>query len=160
MDVKKQLEAIEEMEAANERNVEEFKRKQEKLLAVYVDVYGKGDVRKVRIHRDLEEYYRLLKCTTVDMPTRWIGGKPFIVICDDEGLFRADRRVSALDGREVMFVGNLLIVAFDGAEDIRGLTDEEAAHVMKRVGGIGTMTPNGGIQIWQVLKGVKYRKEG
>ena len=156
MDVKKQLEAIKEMEAENNRRVDNFNQ-DEKITAVLVDVYGTGRIKKIRIRSELEDYYRVLKCRTVDMPTRWIGGKPFTFICDDEGLFVDGCKVSALDSDdEPALVGNLLIVAYDGGEDVRGLTDEEVRHVMQHRGGRGRMAPSGGIEIWEVLKDVEY----
>lgn len=162
MDIKKELEIMKEIEAANKRHVEEWKKQQEadKMLAVFVDVYGTGRVKKVRIRRDLDEYYRLLKCTTVDMPFRWIGGKQFVFICDDEGAFRKDCKPSARNGDEVMLVGNLLVVAFDGHEDIRGLTEDEVKHIMKHVTGLGRMDKRGAVDIWSVLTDVTYMREG
>ena len=161
MDVKKQLEAIRDMDEANERRVEEFKQ-EDKILAVYVDVYGKGRATKKYIKPDLDEYYRLLDCTCIDMPTRWIGGKPFIIICDDEGMFRSDRKVSAVDANgEPALVGNLLVVAFDGREDVRGLTDDEADMILvEHVTGRGRMDKRGRTAIWEVLKDVQYTRRG
>ena len=162
MDIKKELEIMKEIEAANKRHVEEWKKQQEadKMLAVFVDVYGTGRVKKVRIRPELDEYYRLLKCTTVDMPFRWIGGKQFVFICDDEGTFRKDCKLSARNGDEVMLVGNLLVVAFDGHEDIRGLTEDEVTHILKHVTVLGRMDKRGAVDIWSVLDGVTYTWEG
>ena len=124
---------MKEVKEANERHLQEWK--DSMMLAVYVDVYDTGRAKTIRIARDLEEYYRLIGCDTVTMPMRYIGGKQFIIIADDEGTFRKDCRVSAMNGDDPMLVGNLLVVAFDGVEDIRGLTREEADHVLRHTKG-------------------------
>lgn len=162
MDVKHKLEVMREIEEANKRHLQEWKDHQEegKILAVFVDVYGpKKCAEKVYIRRDIDEYHRLLQCTVLDMPFRWIGGKPFVIICDDEGTFREDCRVSARNGNEIMLVGNLFVVAFDGNEDIRGLTPDEADHVMQhteRLTGL-CMTASGiKAERWTALRDVTY----
>lgn len=161
MNIKRRLEIMKQVEKANARHIAEWKKAQQegKMLAVLVDVYGKGNVRTVRVRDDLDEFYRFLQCTTIDMPTRYIGGQAFILICDDEGLFRADRKPSARNGNEVMLFGNLLVVKYAGEGEIRGLTPEEVAHVMRNVGGLGMFVNGGCVEVWQVLKNVTFGKE-
>ena len=36
----------------------------------------------------LEEWYRLIKCSLIDIVSREIGGRYYDVIVDDEGLYR------------------------------------------------------------------------
>lgn len=157
MDIKRELEVMKEVKEANERHLKEWK--DSMMLAVYVDVYDTGRAKTIRIARDLEEYYRLIGCDTVTMPMRYIGGKQFIIIADDEGTSRKDCRVSAMNGDEPMLVGNLLVVAFDGVEDIRGLTKEEADHVLRRIKGRGRMDEKGRLDIWEILTDVTYSEE-
>ena len=157
MDIKRELEVMKEVKEANERHLQEWK--DSMMLAVYVDVYDTGRAKTIRIARDLEEYYRLIGCDTVTMPMRYIGGKQFIIIADDEGTFRKDCRVSAMNGDEPMLVGNLLVVAFDGVEDIRGLTREEADHVLRHTKGRGRMDEKGRLDIWEILTDVTYSEE-
>ena len=157
MEIKRELEVMKEVKEANERHLQEWK--DSMMLAVYVDVYDTGRAKTIRIARDLEEYYRLIGCDTVTMPMRYIGGKQFIIIADDEGTFRKDCRVSAMNGDEPMLVGNLLVVAFDGVEDIRGLTKEEADHVLRHTKGHGRMDEKGRLDIWEILTDVTYSEE-
>ena len=42
----------------------------------------------VQIEPNLENYYKLLDCKTIDITTRYIGGKPYDIIVDDEGLLK------------------------------------------------------------------------
>lgn len=82
----------------------------------------------------LEAYYAALDCTCIDIVTRRIGGRPFCIVCDDEGLLRSDPQVSALDARgRPMLVGRLFVVQDGGEGDLRSLTDEEAAHVLLHI---------------------------
>ena len=163
MNTKQKLAVMKQNEEANKRHVEEWKKEmqKEKLLAVFVDVYNECRARKIRVDHDLEAWYKLLDCQWVEMPLRWIGDKPFIIICDEEGTFRSDCKVSARNGDEVMLVGNLLVVAEGDTEegDIRGLTEQEAKYVMDHVRAIARMDKNGALDLWQVLTDVKYFKD-
>lgn len=84
------------------------------LKAVLIDVYNEK-VEIKDIEPELEEYYRLLDCTLVDIVTRKIGGKLFYIVCDEEGLYSHgdDPRISALNSDyEPMLVGNLLVLGY------------------------------------------------
>ena len=90
----------------------------------------RGEDRVVETEGGLDNYYKLLDCDLVDITTRSIGGELFDIICDDEGLLKDDRIVSAVDkkGRPAL-VGNLLISKADEEEGRQiGLTDEELFH--------------------------------
>lgn len=82
---------------------------------------------------ELEDYYRLMGCDTIEINVRKIGGRNFDIICDEEGLFQAEPTVSAVDSQGMtMFVGSLIICGeadTDGKE--RSLTDEDIVHIRK-----------------------------
>lgn len=65
----------------------------------------------------LEDYYKLLHCTTIDIVNRGINGKRYDIICDDEGTFSDAPLISVIDdlGR-VTFVGNLIVCG--GADEV------------------------------------------
>lgn len=65
-----------------------------KLFGVLLDVQN-SKVQKIEIEDSLDEFYRILNCSLVDMPVRKIGNKYFTIICDDEGLFAEDYKISA-----------------------------------------------------------------
>lgn len=162
MDTKRKLEVMKQNEEANKRYEKEWREKMDKLTngtmqAIFVDVYGTGRAQAVKVGHDLEAWYDLLGCQWIEMPRRWIGGKQFIIICDEEGTFRSDCRVSARNGNEVMLVGNLLVVADDENEEgeVRGLTDAEVRYVMKHVSAVPSMS-NGRPEVWEVLQDVHY----
>ena len=160
MNIKRRLDVMKPVEDANARSIARWKKNDGKVQALLVDVYGTGRVKKVRVKPELDEYYQLLGCTTIDMPLRWIGGKLFLIVCDDEALFRSDCKPSAVNGREIMLYGNLLVMAYDGEENERGLTDAEVDHLCKHVRGLARMAEKGRIDVWAVLNDVTYRREG
>lgn len=84
----------------------------ETLQCFLVDVKN-ATARAIDVKPDLQEYYRLLECYTIDIQTRKVGGKSFDFICDDEALMM-EAKTSAvttnLQGSwEPMFFGNLLV---------------------------------------------------
>ena len=159
MDIKRELEVMQEVEAANKRYVEEYLAEEDGILAVFVDVYGQKIVRPIRIANDGEAFREKIGCRVLEMPFRWIGGKPFVLIADEEGTYHDDCRVSARNGDEIITVGNLLVVAFNGEDDIRGLTRGEADHVMAHVAQLIETDTFGFVDQWQVLTDVTYTGE-
>ena len=82
----------------------------------------------------LENYYKILNCSLIDITERKIDGQYFDIICDDEGLFKEGNQVSAVseDGRPQL-VGNILICNHDGEGGESGLSDEDLEKVSKRL---------------------------
>lgn len=106
-----------------------------KLFGVLVDVENEK-VEKIEIEDSLKELYRVLDCKRIDIVPRKIGSQKFNIVYDDEGLFKKNPKVSALNtAREAMFVGNLLVVSgnvsWDG--ELQSLTESEATHVQENV---------------------------
>ena len=57
----------------------------------------------------LADYYRLLNCESIAIPSFLIGGKEYDVIADDEGI-KEGAKVSAICRGKPALVGNLLIM--------------------------------------------------
>lgn len=101
-----------------------------KITGVLVNV-DRNEISIQTLPANLEGYYKALDCTCIDIVSRRIGGEEFDIICDDEGLLKAHPIISAISSdRQPMLVGNLFIVKYSGAGDIRSLDDREAAHVL------------------------------
>ena len=136
MNVKEKLRRMKELAAANEQHVQEWKAREAeemagKITGVLVDV-TKRTIKKVTIEKSLDGYYAALNCRCIDIVSRTIGGMPFLIVCDDEGLLKSDMCVSAIaPSGETMLVGNLFIVKSDGTDDIESLTDNECQHIMR-----------------------------
>lgn len=103
------------------------------IKGVLIDVFNeKAEV--VEIEKSLESYYKILDCTCIDITSRKIGDREFDIVCDDEGLFHEPQKISAITkAHKPALVGNLLIVKFDGEEDITSLDDDDIQYVMQRV---------------------------
>ena len=96
-----------------------------------------GSLPKVKdIKKDLNSYYREIGCDVIDIVSRRIGGQDFDIICDDEGLLKSDPVVTAItpDGQAAL-VGTLIIVRFDGEEDITDLKPGDATLIAKAIRG-------------------------
>lgn len=95
------------------------------------------DTKRARVERatipaTLGSYYEHLNCTTIDIVSRTIGGKRFDIICDDEGTFKDDPHISALDrDYQPMFVGNLFVCKHDDNGIEVSLTDKEISHILR-----------------------------
>ena len=104
------------------------------MKAYLLDVENK--VRKaVEIDDDnhLQEYYKYLNCSIVDITSRKVGGKWFDIIADDEGMLKENPIVSALDSNtQPALVGNLLFCNYDSetGEEV-SLTDDDIEHLEK-----------------------------
>ena len=126
------------------------------IKAFYID--PETNTAEVRTIEDkLDAFYALLRCRTVDIVTRKIGirGRAFDIICDDEGTFADDPKISAIDnlGR-VMLVGALLIVGqADEDGNMTSLTSNDVALIKRYVAHLGTrLHPEG----WQMLTTCEY----
>lgn len=85
---------------------------------------------------ELDTFYRLIECSTIDIVTRKISGEYFDIVCDDEGLLvnKPVRGVS-MDGREVL-VGNLIICGHSLPDDegnLRSLTVKDLLRIQRAI---------------------------
>lgn len=82
----------------------------------------------------LEDYYEAIGCRCIEIVERKIGRKWFDVICDEEGTFVADPKISAIDNLGTpMFVGNLIIAHHDDEGNMTGLSNKEIEYVSNRI---------------------------
>ena len=106
----------------------------EKIKAYYVDpITNTAEAREIT--PTLETYYDMLHCDTIDIVNRGFTNckRRFDIICDDNGLYADDVRISAIDDRgRAMLVGALLVVGeADDEGNETSLTDEDI-RVLKR----------------------------
>ena len=89
------------------------------------------------ILKELKEYYALLGCRLIEMPTRRIGvrnGRRYTIICDEEGLFAEQPKTSAIDNLgQPMLVGNLFIVKVDEEGNTVGLDPDDIKYLERFV---------------------------
>lgn len=102
------------------------------ITGVLLDVNA-GTAELLTIPDTLEDLYKHLNCSCIDIVTRRIGSRLFTIVCDDEGLLKAAPRISAFTaGGDVALVGNLLIVSYDpDSPELESLSLDDAAYVLK-----------------------------
>ena len=127
------------------------------LKGVLVDV-KKGEVNSAEILDDLDEFYRVLDCTCIDIVYRAIDGKTFSFICDDEGLLKSNPICSAIDKDEKpMLVGNLLIVSAENDDgELVSLKDDEIEYVLSHVSVAGSLVGKSAVHFHPVITDVEY----
>ena len=98
----------------------------------------------------VEEFYKLLHCTTIDIVQRIIGNRWYDIVCDDNGTFVEDPRISAVDSKgQIMLVGNLLICGLADADGVlTSLSEEDIEHIKESIQKVKTvMHPEGLLMI-------------
>lgn len=86
---------------------------------------------EVKERNRLGQYYDLIGCECIDIAVRRIGGKPYNIVLDDEGLL-VDRVVfSGIDSdMRPMLAGNLIIFGMEeGGYELDSLTDEDVRNI-------------------------------
>ena len=101
------------------------------MKMLLIDVLN-NDVKIVEAN-GLEDYYKWIGCSTIDIVRRKIGGITVEIVCDDEGTFVDQPKVSAVDisGKPCLY-GNLLIAGgkiIDG--ELTELTEREIKHIKR-----------------------------
>lgn len=104
-----------------------------KLRGVLVDVENET-VKVLEIEDKLDEFYRILNCTCIDIVVRNVHNHMrYNIICDDEGLFKEPTKISGIGlDYSPELVGNLFIVGgevIDG--ELTSLTDEELSWLLR-----------------------------
>ena len=98
------------------------------------------DVKMVEAN-DLDDYYRLIGCRTIDIVSRTIGDVKVEIVLDDEGAIIDKPKVSAIDidGTPMLF-GNLLVASGRVTDDgeLTELTEDEVEELMNNIATITT----------------------
>lgn len=108
-----------------------------KLSGVLIDT-EKRIARSVTIEDELDEFYKILNCSTIDIVQRRIGSgrskKSFSIVCDDEGTFVEDPKISAINNLgSGMLVGNLFITGLSDDEgNLLSLAPEDLNYILRR----------------------------
>ncbi len=111
-----------------------------KIRGVLVDVYA-NEAKEIEIEDSLDELYRVCRCSCIDIPNYYIGGRKFSCVVDDEGLLKKEPIISAINliDHQVMLVGNIFIVNTNYMSgDLVSLTDEEIKFILKNVRKLAT----------------------
>ena len=79
----------------------------------------------------LKTLYDLLECTTIDIPSRFVGKYRLQFIVDDEGLMKDNFMTAKATDCEEFLVGNMIVTTYDEDGEQAGLTDEQAEAVTR-----------------------------
>lgn len=92
---------------------------------------GRADV--VEIEAELDKFYAILRCNTIDIVIRKIGGRAFNIVCDDEGLLKDSPIISAVSklGQPTL-VGNLFICNHYKS-NLVSLSDADIEHIHNHI---------------------------
>ncbi len=103
------------------------------MKAIYLNVEDGKAPKVVDIEDNLNVFYKMLNCKTIDIVTRKIGNNYYDIICDDNGIFKDVPITSAIDNKnKSALVGNLLVVGLPNDDgDLQGLTDEQTFKILK-----------------------------
>lgn len=120
------------------------------ITGVLLDVNA-GTAELRTIPDTLQDLYRALDCSCIDIITRRIGTRLFTIVCDDEGLLCGQPKPSAfMASGDLALVGNLLITAHvPGSPELEDLSQEEAAYVLRHARRIPNVP-------WPILFPVEY----
>jgi len=127
-----------------------------KIKGVLIDVKN-GVAKPCEIDNKLDEFYKVLDCQLIDIVNRNIEGKPFTIICDDEGLLKERPIVSAVDKEDKpMLVGNLFICSAENCgSELVSLTEEESGHILKHLA-MASLPQDGGVHLYPILIDMDY----
>ena len=101
------------------------------IKGVHVGRNGLVEVREIK--GGLKSLYDVTNCDIIDIAVRFVNGKPFDFVCDDEGLFKENQFVSVISKTHgIDLVGDVFICTHDGG-DLRSLCDDDVAHILASV---------------------------
>ena len=99
------------------------------------------------IKDDLDVFYSLIDCDTIDIVTRRIGGQEYDIICDDEALLREFPTITflSLQGSEMSIYGGIIIAGVHDPdrEDLASLTEEDCENIRNHIMRVSQTYPLG-----------------
>lgn len=84
---------------------------------------------------ELDTYYCLLNCESIEIVKCMVRGRAFHIICDEESLLKDEQIVSAVDALgSNMLIGNLFIVGeVDEEGELIGLSDDDVIYIQDNI---------------------------
>ncbi len=78
------------------------------------------------IRNDLQTFYEVIDCDTIDIAVRDVYDQTFDIIVDDEGLLKEDPIVTAIDTNfQPMLVGTLIFCHHDSEGNLTSISEED-----------------------------------
>ena len=82
---------------------------------------------------DLDTYYKLLDCDTIEPVCRKYDGEWFTVVCDEEGRLKGKTPSLIYKDGYIDFVGNLLFLGPLDGENWKNITDKQVETIKKSI---------------------------
>lgn len=97
-----------------------------------------NEAKVVEIEDELDIYYDLLECTTIDIVCRHFEYEPFDIVCDDEGLLKDHPIPTVFDEQmNPVIHGPVLVVGMADDEGVlTSLSDSLISKIEKNIGTI------------------------
>ena len=127
--------------------IEKLQKENNKIKFILVDPFNhdinKSNGEVIEMEPELENYYKLLDCETIDITQRYIGGKPYDIIVDDEGLLK-ENKISCINPASYLIsdnyrqndllAGKVLITKYneESGKNI-SLNDEDIKNIQNRI---------------------------
>lgn len=82
----------------------------------------------------LGQFYKLIGCDCIDIAVRKVGGKPYNIVLDDEGLLVAEPKFSAIDGSmRAMLAGNIILFGMAEDMDLADIGESDIANIRENI---------------------------
>lgn len=105
-----------------------------KIKVLYLNVQENKQPEVMEIEPENDVFHRLIGCESIDIVRRYISGKWYRVICDDEGRLKSRPKLSMADTMlDYPIAGNLIIAGIeDKFGELTSLTDADVESICQR----------------------------
>ncbi len=108
---------------------------EEKKLKGFLIDLREGSAEEVEFVDNLDTLYQLTNCDCIDITVRKVGQFEYDIVCDDEGLLKGRKIVTAFNAKtEPMLVGNLLFCNHDEEGGLASLSEEQIKCLKNHIG--------------------------
>lgn len=106
------------------------------MQVIFLNVNDNAEPEVRQIKDELQTYYNLIECSTIDIVRRKIGKRYFRIVCDDEAMLTDEPKISAISNLgEIRLVGNIVICSdtVGNGGELVGLSVDEAEYIKQRI---------------------------
>lgn len=103
------------------------------LKTILLDVEN-GIVKEVEVENELHAFYKMLNVDMIEFTYPKVGKKEYTIMCDEEGLLKADPKPSAINERgQVQLVGNLMFFNDSPDGDLKSLSEKDIKEIKENI---------------------------
>lgn len=101
------------------------------MIGYLIDVENdKSGIVEIKDGDHLGQFYKLIGCECIDIAVRKVGGRPYNVVLDDEGLLVSNPTFSAIDGgMHAMLAGSIILFGIGDDMDLTSIVDEDVVNI-------------------------------